>query len=88
MTTFPITFREKDERFIQDAIRLGSYLTQSEVVSAALELLRTRDELRKAKRVKLKQKIQKGIDELDRGESAGFDLRQFLGGMREKRATS
>jgi antitoxin ParD1/3/4 len=72
MTTLSITLREEDDQFIQNAVESGSYLTQSEVVATALELLRTHEELRRIRRVQLKRDIQEGVDQLDRGETVEF----------------
>jgi antitoxin ParD1/3/4 len=72
MTTLSITFRDEDDRFIQEAVKSGNYLTQSEVVATALELLKAREELRRIRREQLKVEIQKGVEQLDRGETAEF----------------
>jgi antitoxin ParD1/3/4 len=72
MTTLSITLRDEDGSFIENAVQSGSYLTQSEVVATALELLKTHEELRVIRRAQLKKEVQKGIDELDRGETVEF----------------
>ena len=78
MTTVAITLNDDHEQFIRAAVTGGAFTTQSEVVATALDILRTRDEMR---RDELKREIQKGIDELDRGETADFNLQGFLGEM-------
>jgi len=83
MRTVAITLRDEDESFVQNAVKSGSYLTQSEVVATALELLRTREELRRIRREQLKKEIQIGIDQLDRGETVEFTAADI---MREGRA--
>ena len=72
MTTLSITLRDEDGHFIENAVQSGSYLTQSEVVATALELLKSHEELRLIRRERLKKEIQKGIEELDRGETVEF----------------
>lgn len=84
MTTVPITLKDEDQRFIEEAIKSGSYVTKSEVVATALELLKTHEEIRKTRRAELKREIQKGIDQLERGETVEFDLHSFLAEMRTK----
>jgi len=72
MTTIAITLKSDHENFIEEVVKSGSYITQSEVVAAALDLLKIREEVRKAHRQELKKEIQKGISELDRGETQEF----------------
>lgn len=49
-----------NEQFIQDALADGAYETRGQLIDEALELLKRRADVR--------QKIQAGIDQLDRGE--------------------
>lgn len=86
MTTVAITLNDEHERFIRDALDTGSFTTRSELVATALDLLKMREDLRRVRRSQLKQEIQKGIDQLDRGETADFDLPRFLAEMRAKHA--
>ena len=72
MTTLSITLRDEDGHFIENAVQSGSYLTPSEVVATALELLKTHEELRQIRREHLKKEVLKGIDQLDRGETVEF----------------
>jgi len=63
MTTLSITLRDEDGHFIENAVQSGSYLTPSEVVATALELLKTHEQLRQIRREHLKREVLKGIDE-------------------------
>ena len=56
------------ERLINDKVDTGSYQTASEVVREALRLLKLRDE----GLVQLRQDIQAGFDQIDRGEFAEY----------------
>ena len=87
MTTVAITLNEDHEKFIRDAVDGGSFTTKSEVVATALDILKTREELRKARRAELKREIEKGIAELDAGKTAEFDLESFLADMNAKRTS-
>ncbi|MBD6619279.1 type II toxin-antitoxin system ParD family antitoxin [Komarekiella sp. 'clone 1'] len=58
------------EQLIYDKVNSGRYPTASEVIREGLRLLDERDRLAEARLKELKQKIQIGIEELDRG--AGF----------------
>lgn len=86
MTTVAITLRDEDQRFIEEAVKSGAFITKSEVVASALELLKTREEIRKARRAELKKEIQKGIDQLERGETVEFNTKSFLAEMHAKHA--
>ncbi|MEO6848111.1 MAG: type II toxin-antitoxin system ParD family antitoxin [Chthoniobacterales bacterium] len=86
MTTVAITLKDEDERFIDEAVKSGSYVTKSEVVAMALDLLKMREEFRKARRTELKKQIQKGISELERDEVVEFETKSFLAEMRTKHA--
>jgi len=88
MTTLPITLRDEDERFIQNAVRSGSYLTHSEVVASALDLLKAREEFRRIRREQLRTEIQKGVEQLDRGETAEFTAEDIKRLGRERLAAA
>lgn len=78
MTTRSITLRDEHEKVIRDALESGRYLSDSEVIAEALSEFQVREEIRRAKFAELKAKIQVGIDQLDRGETAEFNLEEFL----------
>lgn len=63
-TLIPAEFRP----FVSDAVASGRYRSEEELIAAALRLLEDRDRRLTA----LREDIQIGIDELDRGE--GIDL--------------
>jgi antitoxin ParD1/3/4 len=58
------------EALLQDRVRAGAYPTVEDAVAEALELLKARDELR--------QDIQLGVDEADRGELVDFDAEDII----------
>jgi antitoxin ParD1/3/4 len=84
MTTVAITLNDEHEQFIREAVDTGTFATKSEVVAIALEMLKVREELRRARRAELKREIDKGIADLDSGNVVPFDLEQFLADMRAK----
>lgn len=65
-----INLREEDRRFIEEALKSGRYVSQSEAISDAIAELRAREELRQARLGELRSKIAVGIEQLDRGEGA------------------
>ncbi|MEO7932807.1 MAG: type II toxin-antitoxin system ParD family antitoxin [Chthoniobacterales bacterium] len=74
MTTLSITLQDEDKSFIETVVKSGRYLTESEVVADALAGFKVQEEIRKQRLASLKAKIQVGIDELDRGESAVWNV--------------
>jgi putative addiction module CopG family antidote len=85
MITRPITLLDEHERLIQQALKSGRYVSESEVVAAALSEFQVHEEIRRVRFAELKTKIQVGIDELDRGETAEFNLEEFLAARNAER---
>jgi len=57
---------------VQQALKSGRYL------SAALSEFQVQEEIRRARFAELKSKLQVRIEQLDRGETADFDLNELL----------
>lgn len=75
------------ERLIHDKVASGLYTSEDEVIREALRLLKDRDELRILAVEDLRKEVQKGLDQLNRGESVLLDSerikakgRQFIQG--------
>lgn len=77
MTTVTITLRDEDQHFIASAMKSGRYVTESEAVSDAIAELRTREQLHGARLADLRTKVMAGIEELDRGEGAEWDIEEI-----------
>ncbi len=86
MTTRSITFSDEHESIIQQALKSGRYLSESEVVAEALSEFQVHEAIRREKFAELKAKIQVGIEQLDRGETVQFDLEEFLAARNAERA--
>lgn len=56
------------ERLIEEKVNSGMYNSASEVIRAGLRLLQEQDELRKIRLLELTREVQKGLDQLERGE--------------------
>ncbi len=82
MSTVTITLRDEDRRFIESSVKSGRYVTESEAVSDAIAELRAREELHQARFAKLRTKVMVGIEELDRGEGAEWDIEDIKAGGR------
>jgi antitoxin ParD1/3/4 len=62
------------ERFVQDKVRSGRYLSASEVVREALRLLDEQDRLRSLRLEELRREIAVGLGQAERGEVAPLDM--------------
>jgi antitoxin ParD1/3/4 len=77
MTTLSITLRDDDLRFIESAVKTGRYVSESEAVADAIAELRVREELRHARLEEMRERVMLGLEQLDRGEGAAWDLEQI-----------
>ena len=74
MAVSKILLSEEDSAIIRDAIASGEYASESEVVSAALQGLRTDLNSDFWQSEEVRKKIQEGFDQLDRGEYTSVPL--------------
>ena len=74
MTTLTVTLRDEDQHFIESALKSGRYVSESEAVADAFAELRNREAMRKARFSDLRAKVMVGIEELDRGEGAEWNV--------------
>lgn len=70
------------EELVKRKVDSGLYNSSSEVVREALRLLEDRDRLQEIRLSELKQEIQIGLDQLDRGE--GIDGREVFAELRAR----
>lgn len=68
-----ITLRPDQEQRFLDAVRAGGFQTTDDAMDTALEMLRSQNEWLLANREIIDAKIQRGIEELDRGEGIPED---------------
>ena len=73
-----IILRPEHEKAIADAIQSGAYQSPEEVIERALEVLRSEDAWLAQNVVSINERIERGIAQLNRGES-GEGLRARLG---------
>ncbi len=62
------------EELIDSKVDSGLYDSASDVVSDALRLLGEWDQIQEARQAELKRDIRRGLEQLDRGESAPLDM--------------
>jgi antitoxin ParD1/3/4 len=55
------------ERLVNEKVKTGRYVSASEVVREGLRLLEEQDQLRQQRLAEVRRKIDRGIDQLDRG---------------------
>ena len=61
------------EEFISVYVHSGRYLSASEVVREGLRLLQEREQFRQVRLEQLRKEVDKGVQELDRGEYVELD---------------
>lgn len=74
MKTLSISIREEDRVFIEKAMKAGRFASESEAVSAAIAELRLHESVRAARMAELRDQVKVGLDQLDRGEGAVWNL--------------
>jgi antitoxin ParD1/3/4 len=67
-TTMNVSLTPELESFVDSRVALGQYQSASEVVRAALRLLETEEQERETALAEVRQKIQLGLDQIQRGE--------------------
>jgi antitoxin ParD1/3/4 len=66
--TLNISLTPELEEFVTSRVDSGRYQSASEVVRQGLRLLQDQEETREAQMARLRQQIQIGLDQADRGE--------------------
>ncbi len=73
MATLSVSVDEALNRFVEDRVASGEFLSASEVVGAGLSLLKRRAERDMRKLERLRAAVQVGIDEIDQGNFEVID---------------
>ena len=74
------------EKFIAEKVKGGIYADASDMVNEALEVLRDQEEFAPEHEAYLRREVQRGIEQLDRGEHADFDAEKIIAEERRKLA--
>lgn len=88
MTTVAITLREEDERFLDEVVKSGRFLTHSDAVAEALADLKVREAIREQRISELRSKVQAGVEQANRGEFVEFSAQDIIAEGRRKLAES
>jgi antitoxin ParD1/3/4 len=91
MTTPNVNLTQRHSDFIQRVIAEGGYASASEVVREALRLLEQQQEEDRLKLQRLREAIQVGIDQMERGEFTEMpldDVEGYLDGLMWKSDSS
>ena len=63
------------EKLVNDKVSSGMYQTASEVIREALRALQQRDQLRERELQAIREKIDRGLEQIERGEYIEYDER-------------
>jgi antitoxin ParD1/3/4 len=66
------------ESFVQEKVASGLYTSASEVIRDALRMLEEQDQLRAVKLEALRKEIDKGWEQLERGERVPFEPEKLI----------
>jgi antitoxin ParD1/3/4 len=80
-----VTLKPELEKFVAEKIKAGCFAQPSDVINAALELYWEQEEFTPEQEKYLKREIQKGIEQLDRGEYGSFDAERIIAEGRARR---
>jgi antitoxin ParD1/3/4 len=70
------------QEFVKESVKSGRFSAESEVVVEAVERLKVREDFQQFQFKELQQKIQVGLDAVERGEVAPWDVSEILSGGR------
>ena len=86
MSAFAEQLPSELREFMKASIESGEYAGENDLVTRALYAYRDQVELDRIKLQRLRQDVQVGVDQLDRGEFVtDFDVEQFLSEKKRQR---
>jgi antitoxin ParD1/3/4 len=73
------------ERLVDEKVRSGRYASASEVIREGLRLLEDQEEIKQHRLAEIRQKIDRGLDQLDKGQGVpGPEARSRLRRLAQK----
>ena len=79
-----ILLKPELEKFVADKLKAGQYADASDIVNEALEVLKEQEEFAPAQEARLRGEVQRGLEQLDRGEYAEFDAAKIIAEERKR----
>ena len=79
-----ISLTAQQEEWVESLIDAGQYASTSEVMRHAIRLLQEDAEARRAKLVALREAVQKGAGEIERGEFSGKKVDDIITAAKTK----
>jgi antitoxin ParD1/3/4 len=76
--TMNISLTPQLEAFVQEKVASGLYASASEVIREALRVLEEQDKLKAIKLEALRKEIDKGLEQLERGERVPFEPEKII----------
>jgi antitoxin ParD1/3/4 len=73
------------ESFVKEKVSSGLYTSASEVIREALRMMEEQDQLKAMKLEALRKEIDKGWEQLERGERVPFDIEKLKSKVRERK---
>lgn len=72
-----VSLSQQLQGFIEKKVRTGKYQTASEVVREGLRLLEDRDIRRDLQLRRLREEIQVGLDQIEKGQVGSLDIKKI-----------
>ena len=79
-----VSLKPNVEAFVADKIKAGQYRNASDVVNEALEMLMEQEHSTPEYEAYLRAELQRGVDQLDRGERAIFTAETIIAEERNR----
>lgn len=74
------------EKFIADKLKAGQFADANDVVNEALQVLKEQDEFTPEHEAYLRRELQRGVDQLNRGEYSDFNAEKIISERRTRLA--
>jgi len=81
-----VSLKPELERFVAEKVKAGQYADVNAVVNEALEVLKEQEEFSPEEEAYLRGEVQRGLEQLDRGERSEFDAEKIIAEERERLA--
>ena len=75
--TIAVSLPRELEEFVEESIRSGQFGSEAEVLIGALASFKTKEEFRQFQLAKLREKLESGLGQIDRGEVVEWDVEDF-----------